>query len=49
MPWSNGGYVDVYVCKSSDNNDEVFTTRLNTYLPIADGNGAHDNDAIRVG
>ena len=50
MPWSNGGYVDVYVCKSSDNNDEIQTTRLNTYTPNPSyANNTHSyRDGVRV-
>ena len=48
LAWSNGGYGDVYVCKSSNTDDDVFTTRLSTYSPVAKNNGTNDNDAIRV-
>ena len=46
MPWDSGGYVDVYVCKSSNTNDEVFTTRLNTFNPVSVGFNPHDG--VRV-
>ena len=45
LPWSNGGYVDIYVCKSSNNTDEVFTTRLATYNPVT---GSHDGNHYGV-
>ena len=48
LPWSNGGYADVYRTKSNDATDEVIVTRLNAFQDVSNGTSGSNFDGVRV-
>ena len=47
MQHSNGGYIDVYAMRTQDT-DEIFVNRINTYQHVSNAAGASHNGGIRV-